>query len=67
MYVLKALKDVEKKIGGVLRLEFFSDGSGSLYRYTLEEDEEQLIGFFHSQKTLDEMLKAYKKIQKDDM
>jgi hypothetical protein len=56
------LKEVEDKIGGVLRLEMFSDGTGTIDRTLIKEGIEQtrVIGVFDCEECLVDLFESLK-------
>jgi|WetSurSiteA1Bulk_404760.scaffolds.fasta_scaffold09254_6 hypothetical protein len=58
-----ALKELEGKLGGVIMLEMFSDGTGTIYKTLIEDvegkkiEKTKAIGFFDCEDSLKELIR----------
>jgi hypothetical protein len=68
MALVKGLKEIEDKLGGVVYLELFADGTGAIYRFSPEYplDAPKVIGVFDDEGSLKELIEFLKEGPKED-
>jgi hypothetical protein len=62
MGLVRGLKEIEDKLGGVVYLELFADGTGAVYRFSPEHpiDAPKVIGVFDDEVSLKDLIEFLK-------